>query len=231
MAVSRKKKSRTQTAGAEAPPRRQRRRAQRSGGTFIGILVGMLLGAGAVGATASYVITRNSPFHVPETVVREDSRRTPLPLPGKPGDQPIVTQNFDSYRMSPVEDVPSPNRTSPPPRERDPVASSNPVAVPPPPEPVGAGGYAGSHGGGASQRDNVFYLQAGSFENPLEADNVKAVLAINGIEANVQRAQLGSGRIVHRVRIGPFDSQEEMTAVRSVVTAAGLDAIPVPASR
>ena len=37
------------------------------------------------------------------------------------------------------------------------------------------------------------YLQAGAFEDPSEADNVKAQLALMGIEASVQRVQL-SGR-------------------------------------
>jgi cell division protein FtsN len=73
-------------------------------------------------------------------------------------------------------------------------------------------------------RPERLYLQVGAFENPAEADNMKALLALNGIEASAQRTQLDDGRIVHRVRIGPFGQAEEMNPVRSRLASAGLTA-------
>ncbi|WP_341648385.1 SPOR domain-containing protein [Thauera humireducens] len=68
------------------------------------------------------------------------------------------------------------------------------------------------------------YLQVGAFENPGEADNLKARLALAGIEASAQRAQLADGRVVHRVRIGPFSSPEDMNPTRARLAAAGFNA-------
>ena len=58
------------------------------------------------------------------------------------------------------------------------------------------------------------YLQVGAFENPNEADNLKARLALSGIQASAQRTQLPDGRVVHRVRIGPYARPEDMNPMR-----------------
>jgi cell division protein FtsN len=74
------------------------------------------------------------------------------------------------------------------------------------------------------------YLQVGAFENPGEADNLKARLALAGIEASAQRAQLADGRTVHRVRIGPFAKPEDMNPVRARLAEAGFSAAVARAS-
>ncbi len=73
-----------------------------------------------------------------------------------------------------------------------------------------------------TRRPELLYLQVGAFERPAEADNMRALLALNGIEASAQRTKLGDGRTVHRVRVGPFSSQEEMISVQTRLTAAGV---------
>ncbi|NMG17151.1 SPOR domain-containing protein, partial [Aromatoleum bremense] len=74
------------------------------------------------------------------------------------------------------------------------------------------------------------YLQIGAFENPAEADNLKARLALAGIEASAQRAQLPDGRTMHRVRIGPFAKPEDMNPVRTRLAEAGFTGTVVKAS-
>lgn len=64
----------------------------------------------------------------------------------------------------------------------------------------------------------------GAFENPSEADNLKARLALAGIEASAQRAQLADGRVVHRVRVGPFSRPEDMNPMRARLAEAGFNA-------
>jgi len=68
----------------------------------------------------------------------------------------------------------------------------------------------------------AFYLLAGDFEKPVEADTMRALLALNGIDASVQRVRDDDDRVVHRVRIGPFETEENMAAVRSRLTEAGV---------
>ncbi len=216
MAVSKKSKKTT--------PKRQRKAAKSFGGTLAGVLAGLLLGVAAVAGTAWYVMTRASPFHMPHTLARLAENEAPFALPGKPGDKPITKQNFDAYRM------PSLGQMQQTGARGNNVAESVPVVAPSLPIPVDNSVVSMNVPVTATSSAARFYLQVGAFENPAEADNMKALLALNGIEATAQRTMLNDGRIVHRVRIGPFNSQEEMVAVRSQLTEAGLTAIPTSQS-
>ena len=49
-----------------------------------------------------------------------------------------------------------------------------------------------------------YVLQAGSFRNPKQADQLKAKLALQGIEASIQTVRIKGGETWHRVRVGPI---------------------------
>lgn len=70
----------------------------------------------------------------------------------------------------------------------------------------------------------VYYLQVAAFPDPSGADNLKARLALSGIESKIQTAELPDGKIWHRVRIGPFDNQDELNASRGALRELDLDA-------
>jgi cell division protein FtsN len=63
-----------------------------------------------------------------------------------------------------------------------------------------------------------FYLQAGAFQNANDADNLKAQLALLGVEAAIQTGDLGSKGVFHRVRVGPFRVMDEINRTRSLLT-------------
>jgi cell division protein FtsN len=107
----------------------------------------------------------------------------------------VVKPNFDFYKVLPED-----NNTPPPP----PAPVAQPTPTPPPP----------------AAKDKVF-LQLAAFENPAEADNLKARLALMGMESSSQRAQLADGRVVYRVRVGPFSGPEEMLPIRERLSSAG----------
>ncbi len=60
-----------------------------------------------------------------------------------------------------------------------------------------------------------YFLQAGSFQNADDADNLKAKLAMLGVEASVQAADLSDKGIWHRVRVGPFTKIDDINQVRA----------------
>lgn len=60
-----------------------------------------------------------------------------------------------------------------------------------------------------------YFLQAGSFQNADDADNLKAKLAMLGVEASVQAADLSEKGIWHRVRVGPFTKIDDINQVRA----------------
>jgi len=69
-----------------------------------------------------------------------------------------------------------------------------------------------------------FFLQAGAFQNAQDADNLKARLALMGLEASIQTASLGDKGTWHRVRLGPFDEADSLSKARTRLAAAGIDA-------
>lgn len=59
-----------------------------------------------------------------------------------------------------------------------------------------------------------YFLQVGAFQNADDADNLKARLALAGVEAQIQTAQLPDGKTWHRVRLGPFHESEPLNAAK-----------------
>lgn len=65
----------------------------------------------------------------------------------------------------------------------------------------------------------LYYLQAGAFQNPADADNLKAQLALLGIETVIQTRDLGGDLgVFHRVRVGPFLAMDEINDTRALLT-------------
>jgi cell division protein FtsN len=71
---------------------------------------------------------------------------------------------------------------------------------------------------------DVYFVQAGSFQNPADADNQKARLAILGFESSVEPANLPDKGTWYRVRMGPYTKVEEINKVRQSLAQNGIDA-------
>lgn len=99
-------------------------------------------------------------------------------------------------------------------------ASSTPASTTstvPPPVPVAA----------APQPVTTRYLlQAGAFGSSDEAESTKARLAMAGVTARVEPAQI-NGRTVYRVRMGPYPSAGELSEAKSKLESAGLQAMAI----
>lgn len=70
----------------------------------------------------------------------------------------------------------------------------------------------------------IYFLQVAAFPNPADADNLKARLALSGIESKIQTAQLPDGKIWHRVRVGPFGDKNELSDAREALKRINLEA-------
>ena len=60
----------------------------------------------------------------------------------------------------------------------------------------------------------TYYLQAGSFRRPEEADKMKANLAFLGLESSIQTVAINGADTWHRVRIGPFSDLADLNDAR-----------------
>lgn len=69
-----------------------------------------------------------------------------------------------------------------------------------------------------------YFLQVGAFQTEQEADNMKAKLALQGIEAIVQTAEIPEKGTMHRVRVGPFSDISEINKARSQLVDNGFPA-------
>jgi hypothetical protein len=76
------------------------------------------------------------------------------------------------------------------------------------------------------ERPGVYVLQAGSYRNEADANRVRAQLALQGVDAKVQRVAVDTD-VWHRVRIGPINNLDELNKVRKQLQAADVDALVI----
>ena len=74
--------------------------------------------------------------------------------------------------------------------------------------------------------DVRYILQAGAFGASGDAETVKAKIAMLGLNARVESAQI-KGKIVYRVRMGPYGSASELAEAKSKLAGGGLPAMAV----
>ncbi len=69
-----------------------------------------------------------------------------------------------------------------------------------------------------------YYLQVGSFKDTEDAESLKAKIAMLGMEAYVQSADLSEKGMWHRVRVGPFTKIDTIKKTRSSLLQSGIKA-------
>ena len=76
------------------------------------------------------------------------------------------------------------------------------------------------------ERPGVYVLQAGSYRNEADAERVRKQLALQGVDAKVQRVAVDAD-VWHRVRIGPISNLDELNKLRRQLQAAEVDALVI----
>ena len=71
-----------------------------------------------------------------------------------------------------------------------------------------------------------YLLQAGSFSASGDAEALKARIALLGLGARVESAQV-QGRTVYRVRMGPYGTASELADAKGKLEGGGLEALPI----
>ena len=167
----------------------------------------------------------------------------PIALPGKAGDKPVEKPRFDFFNVLPKgsDALPAPEK----PEETTEIVKPEKADKADKPKPAKtdeAGKPAKDEKADKTDKTKddaerakaeaalldkplppeKFYLQAGAFEDPSEADNLKARLALMGVEASVQKVDVPEKGTMHRVRVGPYMGQEAMSKAREQLTASGI---------
>lgn len=162
-----------------------------------------LAGGLLIGATLGYLgwLLQSSPGKAPATEARApappppakpaaETKPAPKPAAGKPetakaGDS--AERRFDFYTLLPEMEI-----------EVSDAHVSEALKAP------------------AKKREaGPYILQVGSFRQIEEADNLKARLALLGIEAQIQTVVIRDRDIWYRVRVGPYDSLRDLAQART----------------
>jgi cell division protein FtsN len=75
------------------------------------------------------------------------------------------------------------------------------------------------------EKPGTYLLQAGSFRNRKQADQLRAKLGLLGMETRIQTVSVNSKQSWHRVRVGPFNNLRDLNQARSLLKKNGVDAI------
>ena len=75
-------------------------------------------------------------------------------------------------------------------------------------------------------KPGAYVLQAGSFRTYSEADRVKALLALQGVQSRIEKAPIES-ETWHRVRIGPIRNLQQLDETRRKIREAQIEAIVI----
>jgi cell division protein FtsN len=130
---------------------------------------------------------------------RPEPRKVDVPAPELTDAAGAAAGQYDFYEMLPKFEVVVPER------DRD-VRRDLPAA------PI--------------ERPGVYVLQAGSYRNLKDGERVRAQLALQGIDAKVQRVAVDSD-VWHRVRIGPIENLAELNRLRRQLQDAEIDALVI----
>ena len=75
------------------------------------------------------------------------------------------------------------------------------------------------------EQPGTYLLQAGSFRSHTQADQLRAKLALMGLETSNKSVRVNSKQAWHRVRVGPFLNLSDLNQARSMLKKNGIDAI------
>ena len=174
-----------------------------SGSGFSGVAGFVLgLGLGLAVATGVYLYDRRPSSRIAQEaapITRDDQQGNSKPAPASSQEQ--ETQ-FDFYEMLPKYEVviPEKNGTT----ASGATASTNDTV----------------------QKPGAYILQAGSFRRMQDADRVRALIALQGVESKIEKVTVDNDTW-HRVRIGPISNLQKLEETRSKLRQAQIEALVI----
>jgi cell division septation protein DedD len=219
------------------------------GGTLLGFILGALAGLGVALALAVYITKVPMPFMTkapsrtaddPAAEAKKNRDWDPnAALSGKPAVKEAgavvdpaaapaapVAAGAPAPSADPVGDLvkakadASAKAAAPPPQAAAPAAASANSA---PAATAATAASAASPAAAATGDPFNYFVQAGAFRTPEDAEQQRIKLSLMGLPARVSEREQ-SGRIVYRVRLGPFDKKDDADKVKVRLDTGGLEA-------
>ena len=196
----------------------------------MGLIIGALLGLGAALAVAVYITKVPVPFmnkSQSRSGAEGDAAEAKKNKDWNPNG-PLANKNQPKSPSSPPPPIPAipaaPELAAVPERPAAVVAGAKPAASAPAGKPAKATPSLDPLGDLAKARLESptvlpgvdpfsYFIQAGAFRTPEDAEQQRARLVLLGVQAKVSEREQ-SGRTVYRVRLGPFDRKEDADAAK-----------------
>ena len=232
-------------------------KTEQRGGTVLGLIIGALVGLGAALAVAVYVTKVPVPFlnKTPSKAADTDAAEAKknknwdpnVPLAGKP----VAKSAASSAGMVGAPTLPGPAVAPDAPDAPDTPAlpTAPPVAAKPKvsADPLGDLAKAkteakvdvkisaktepkGDASAGSGADPFSYFVQAGAFRTPEDAEQQRARLVLLGFQARVTEREQ-SGRTVYRVRLGPFDKKDDADRNKEKLDSNGVETALVRVQR
>jgi len=165
------------------------------GSLFIGILIGLVLGLGIALGVAWYINKMPTPFQPKTPPAKSEPAKVAAPDPARLPDKTAKPATDGKPRFDFYKILPGVEEPATDQQLRETKAAAK----------------------------ESFYLQAGAFQNAPDADNLKARLALIGVQASIQTTTLPDRGVWHRVRLGPYGNVEELNRTRDTLKKNGID--------
>jgi cell division protein FtsN len=193
---------------------------------LLGMIIGLLLGIVISLAVALWLNRLSNPFvdkgKAMEPLPKIGPAQPPPPAeaakaaeqaakgktpekPGKSSERP----RFEFYQILPGDKEVSEREVKAAPASKPPpqLAAAKPGSSPASPKP---------HSG------EIYWLQAGAFSEEKEADNLKAKIALTGLEASVRPVTIPEKGTLFRVRLGPYQSLDDANRIKTALSQNGV---------
>ena len=230
------------------------------GGTFLGFVIGAVFGLALALGVAIYItkvpipfMNKNQPRPAEGGAAEAQKNKDWDPNAALPGRVPPKPQPGASETTEPISaGAPAAESRDPlgdlarsrgeaarppaaadapkaPPAAKAAGALPAPAAPPAPPAPTTPKAAAAEPAAPATD-PLQYFVQAGAFRAVEEAEQMRARLSLMGLQARVSEREQ-AGRVVFRVRLGPFDRREDAEKTGERLEAAGITAALVRVQR
>lgn len=193
---------------------------------LLGMIIGLLLGIVISLAVALWLNRLSNPFiekggRPVEPVAKIAPAQPPAPpeaaknvekaAKGKDADKPAKAPErprFEFYQILPGDKEVTEREAK--------AALARPAPAPGAAKPGSSPASPKPHSG------EVYWLQAGAFSEEREADNLRARIALTGLEAHVRAVNIPDKGTLYRVRLGPYQSLDNANRIKTTLSQNGV---------
>jgi cell division protein FtsN len=198
------------------------------GGTLLGFILGALIGLGAALAVAIYITKVPMPF-MNKTPARAVENEAAEAQKNRDWDPNSGLANRPAAKPTPADTAPAAAPSADPLGDlaRAKVdAAAGPASAPPLALPALTPSAQSASPAAAPSADTDpfnYFVQAGAFRTPEDAEQQRAKLLLMGLMARISEREQ-AGRVVYRVRLGPFDKKDDADKAKARLDSGGIEA-------